>query len=475
MRSNPPPAREASAPTRVPALLSTEQFERLRDSIAAYGGVYLDAAQQRVLEAGVATRLASTGKTLVEYERDLAAPLNRVELRRLMELVVNHETFFFRNAAQFRALRDVLLPEVHSRKPAGEPVRIWSAGCATGEEAYSIGVAATEALALTGRRVEVYGTDLSEAALEKARAGFYRGRSLANVTPGQLARFFRPQDDGYSVGETLRSVVRFAPLNLLDPFPALVQGCDVIFCQNVTIYFQPAARRNLIARFFASLPAGGLLFLGFSETLWNVFDGFYAREVGGAYVYCKGSKPLHAPARPSARPRAEHRQPRMPQRRIAPDLRKRVKLASEVDEENAANRRADADRLVEDARGLADRGDLQQAAAQLQHALERDPLHEAAHVLLGVIFGRQGNWQAAVTALERSRYLSPSDPVVSFYLASAYQQCNRTEQAAREYRSALRKLETHSPDTLLAGVAVHLIRETCERQLAQTLKADRHV
>lgn len=155
--------------------MSEEQFERLRDLLASYSGVYLDAARQRVLEQGVAQRLAATGTSLTSYERLIQSVLGRDELHQLAELVLNHETFFFRNKAHIRALIETLLPELHARKLPGAPIRIWSAGCATGEEAYSLAIAVLEVLgSQSGRALEVWATDLSSVAVVRARAGYYQ-------------------------------------------------------------------------------------------------------------------------------------------------------------------------------------------------------------------------------------------------------------------------------------------------------------
>ena len=150
------------------------------------------------------------------------------------------------------------------------------------------------------RPVEIWATDLSEPALRKARTGFYRGRALQNLPGDLLARYFTPKADGYLAGDALRALVRFESLNLLEPFPRYASSVDIIFCQNVTIYFQLKTCQELIGRFYGCLPAGGLLCLGFSETLWNIFDRFHSREVAGAYVYYKETLELSAP--PAATP-----------------------------------------------------------------------------------------------------------------------------------------------------------------------------
>jgi chemotaxis protein methyltransferase CheR len=117
------------------------------------------------------------------------------------------------------------------------------------------------------------------------------------------------------------------------------------------------------------------------------------------------------------------------------------------------------------ARAHADRGDLELAAAEVQRAIEIDALNEEAQLLLGVIFGRQGQWPLAIQQLERARYLSADSALVSFYLAEAYRQDGRIDKAAREYRNTLRKLDVHPPGALLDGVAVGWLRETCQRQI----------
>lgn len=489
----------AAAPAPAPLSLASEQFARLRDLLAAYSGVYLDTARQRVLEQGLSRRLQATGEDLVGYERRIIAPGGRDELRRLAELVLNHETVFFRNAPHVQALRNVVLPELHRRKPHGAPIRIWSAGCATGEEAYSLAIIALETLGRPlSRPVEIWATDLSEPALQKARQGVYRGRALQNVPDDLLRRYFQPSGDGYAVGEAVRTLVRFEALNLLDPFPQEARGIDIIFCQNVTIYFQLDTCRALIARFYESLPEGGLLFLGFSETLWNVFDRFHSREVHGAYVYYKQAleaapnsdrspepRTTIVPVRPQSasrrgrpltvttdRPKVFHDRVRRKQTDVEALSRGRMLLEQgEIDRAFETLRHIPpqsdhaSQALTLIARAHADRGDLELAAAEVQRAIAIDVLNDEAYLLLGVIYGRQGQWAEAIRQLERARYLSAESPLISFHLAEAYRQGGQPRKAAQEYRNTLRKLDRHPPGAVLDGVAIGWLRESCQRQI----------
>ncbi len=282
--------------------LSDSQFERVRDLLATYAGVYLDRTNQRGVAAALRQRMQATGKGLESYLSHIAHARGRSELHTFAELLLNHETMFFRNQAHMAALRDIILPYLHRTKPAGAPIRIWSAGCSTGEEPYSLAILAAECIGLPlVRPVQIYGTDLSSAALHKARRARYRGRALHNVEPELRQRYFVRHEDGWQVREPIRTLVTLEQLNLLEPFPPWTSELDIIFCQNVTIYFSLETFRQLAERFFHTLPSGGMLFLGFSETLWNVFNGFQLHEVGGAFVYVKGNLPIAQRRSPSGR------------------------------------------------------------------------------------------------------------------------------------------------------------------------------
>lgn len=474
--------------TSLALTLTEEEFQRLRDILAAYSGVYLDASRQRILEAGLTRRLAATDISLAAYEQHIRTTAGREELRKLAELVLNHETFFFRNKPHMRALQEVLLPEIKRRKHAGEQIRLWSAGCATGEEAYSLAILLLETFgADAARTCEVWATDMSHAALARARTGFFQGRALKHVSPERLAQFFRPQDRGYVVNDQVRALVQFDVLNLLDPFPQKANGVDFIFCQNVMIYFQLDTCRDLLERFDGCMADDGLLFLGFSETLWNVYDGFHAREVAGAYVYAKAALP-----RPSARRATASRVVARPQQpsanraahtaSMSHPAAAREELALLAQGKELLNTgHSDAaltllrrispqamsvpQALLLIARLHADRGDLDLAVAEVQRAIEIDPLACESYLLSGILSMRQEQWLSAVHAFEKARYLDPSAPLVSFHLAEAYSRLGNSPAAIREYRATLWKLHPFAPEHILDGVAVSWLRDTCERQL----------
>lgn len=468
--------------------LTPDQAATLRNLLASYCGVYLDDARRSVLRAAVGKRAAAAGLGPDAYLGRLGAAADREELQRLAELILNHETLFFRNRPHMHALRSTILPELHRRLPPGQPLRIWSAGCASGEEPYSIAICALETLGEPlPRPIEIVATDLSAQVLARASAGVYRGRTLSNLTLQQRARFFEPRGDGLAVAERVRRLVRFEQRNLLDPLPPELRGVHAVFCQNVTIYFQLDTCRDLMGRIYQTMAEGGALFLGFSETLWNIFDRFRWREVAGAYVYYKesqpapGTAPLSPPAAPPARPAPAPPRPRAAPR-VAPSLfvgpevaeRGRALLdAGQVDQAldlfyTAPLAGAHAPQILAlAARAHANRGDLDLAVAEARRALDLSPLTTEAHVLLGLIYARQGQPLDAIRQLERARYLDAGSALIAYHLAECYRQAGRGAAALREYRNALRRLEAEPPDKLIDGVAAGWLSETCRRYVAQ--------
>ncbi len=509
-------------------VLQTEQFTAIRDRLAHYSGVFLDPTAQRVLTTGIAQRMTVTGLSLDGYVKRILHPAGGDEVQRLVELVLNHETIFFRNMVHMQALRDVVLPQLHRRKAAGEAVRIWSAGCATGEEPYSLAIMVLESLGRAlPRPVTIWATDLSEMALEKAQYGVYRGRTLTNVRPELYRRYFEQRGDGWMVRDDVRRLVTFERMNLLEPFPACAHGVDIIFCQNVTIYFQIATFRNLVERFYNVLPEGGMLFLGFSETLWNVFDRLQLREIDGAFVYVKDSRQHRVEPVAGRRQQPDRgeaaaqwrglsardngtRHDHEESRRNAPSERSALRKHAQTPlllgraQETASAKATGKDgstlnetverararlaagyaeealelltqlplagshapcMLVLMAQAHANRGDVELAVAEVRRALELDALSMEAHRLLGILYVQQGQLVEASRQFERARYLDPDAPLVSFHLAETYRQLQRREMALREYRNTVRKLAAQPPDMLLDGVAVHWLRETCERYI----------
>ncbi len=458
--------------------LTDLQWQVLSERIAAYSGVALDSSRLRSVESALAVRLEARG---LQHLEQYLWRLDDDELHALVELLVNHETQFFRTPAHYRALAEHLLPELHRARTPGLPIRCWSAGCATGEEPYSLAITALNTLPAS-RPCEIHGTDLSNRALERARAAQYRSRAVSNVAPADLERYFRPAGDSWQLVPLVKNNVVFEQHNLLTELPRWAQALDIVLCQNVTIYFALETCRALISRLFDALAPGGYLFLGYSETLWRMFDRFETVEVGGAFVYRKPAAPLSAPA---PAPRA----PARPLRAVPPpppvtdaewlqqgrELLAAGKLdqAVEVLRHVAPAAPEYPQALAVIAQVHANRGDWELAAAEATRALELDILTGDAHVLLGVVSAQQSRWPAALEHLLRAQYLDPSAPLPSFHLADVYRRQQRHDLAVREYRVTLRKLEALPSGLLLEGVSVGWLRETCVRYVQQLERSGR--
>jgi chemotaxis protein methyltransferase CheR len=247
--------------------------------------------------------LASSVPGTAEYLALLGGATGDEELRQLLPLVTVGKTSFFRDERQFKAL-DALLPGFLARvEGGGSPLRIWSAGCATGEEPYSIAMSCA-ARGLKPEQVELLATDVNPEAVAAATRGLYEARRVRDIPSPLLHQHFDREGDAWRVRASLRrSIAAIRPHNLVSvAFPSPAAGAwDVIFCRNVIIYFDTPTTRRVLEQFHHALAPGGWLLLGYSESLFRLFDGFDLTEVNGAFLYRKPEDGDLRPTRPSPR------------------------------------------------------------------------------------------------------------------------------------------------------------------------------
>ncbi|MCW2608017.1 MAG: methyltransferase, CheR-type, partial [Frankiales bacterium] len=273
-----------------PPPLTDEQFARLRTLLARAAGLAFEPSRRDSLGYCVAERLRATGAP--DVDAYLALVDEPVERQHLLDEVTIQETHFFRNPPQVRALRQHVLPALLQAAEGTRRLRIWSAGCSTGEEPYTIAMVLRELLPTTaGWDISVLGTDVSERALTAARSARYGPRSVQMATPEDLARHFTVRSDGsVEVRPEVRDLVELRHHNLVtEPVPFGPSQLDLVLCRNVTIYFARDTTRALMERLHAGLRDGGYLFLGHSETLWQVSESFRLVPLGSgdaaAFVY----------------------------------------------------------------------------------------------------------------------------------------------------------------------------------------------
>jgi chemotaxis protein methyltransferase CheR len=273
--------------------LHEEEFRLLRDLIRERFGISFDEAQRETLRSRLLSRLNHLDLlSFEEYYQFLRfAPDRSEELLHMVALLTNNETYFYRERPQLEVFSDVVLRGIRERKTHSgrREIRVLSAGCSTGEEAYTLAMLIYDSGQFFWNwEIAVTGLDVDRLALEKARSGLYFPNSFRSIDPAVLDRHFTPSGKGACVKEVIRRFVKFRQGNLLD-----LEGVedlaplDVILCRNVLIYFNDASIRKVIGNFHKLLAPGGHLLLGHAESLSRITDAFVPVRFPGTMVYQK--------------------------------------------------------------------------------------------------------------------------------------------------------------------------------------------
>jgi chemotaxis protein methyltransferase CheR len=254
-------------------VLTDSEFDRLRTIVRELTGIALADSKKELVYGRLARRLRKLKlKSFSEYCAMVEGG-EGIELQELTNAMTTNLTSFFRENYHFEQLAAEVLPYLAECRAATRRVRLWSAGCSTGEEAYSIAMVVREAQArFAGWDVRLLATDIDSRVVETAAAGIYGEERLRGVEPQRVGRWFRPCDRAaqqYAVADELKSLITFRQLNLLDAWP--VKGpFDVVFCRNVTIYFDKETQQQLFERLADLQEPGAWLFIGHSENLFNI-------------------------------------------------------------------------------------------------------------------------------------------------------------------------------------------------------------
>ena len=268
-------------------------YLKIRDLIYRISGIYHSEQKLYLLVAGCKRRM-SAGNVAgpSQYLDHLTTRPNRdAELRLLLNEITIGETYMFRHPAQLDALRNVILAQVMEGKSAigVKRVRVWSAGCSTGEEPYTLAMFLLEEKQLAGWNFDILATDLNSNSLETARAGIYGDYALRNVAEPLRRKYFRDAGNGrLEANDLLKSHIRFDRVNLSDDSKMVfLKGIDIIFCCNVLIYFDLASKRRVVQHFYTNLITGGYLFLGHAESLFRVDEAFQLVHFPSTTAYRK--------------------------------------------------------------------------------------------------------------------------------------------------------------------------------------------
>lgn len=599
-------------------VFTSEEFDLFRQLLQEKCGMHFDESKLSVVRTMVQERMAT--HNLTDYrayyrllldsshsqshdaETHSTSTSHRAlgkELRRLVEGLAVNETAFFRNKEHYRAIKEEVLPRLFRRHMKNRKIRIWSAGCSTGQEPYSLAMAAIESLEVIGEvvanwKIEIVASDISEKALRVAHNGRYRSEDMRGLGAEQIARFFRPltaasvatapldPEDIYGpdrahlvrhrpqmafeVSPQIRELVKFYFFNLVSPvYPVdKFYGFDLVLCENVTIYFTPEVTRQVIHNIGATMNEGAFLFIGYSETLWQVSDRFKLINTQDTFYYQKpfpnedptryirhqpttgplssppGSIPpalrqtddLHriippisrnsqrvaktdpllqpeanstpkAPVQPVptrfTRPADKITDPKLPALNppaslngAAPAKRQTANTAAEVKDwrsllDEGRQRMVEHDfenalaalelalvagpSQVEVLCSMAELklklGDYKTATELCQKAIRIDSLAEPAHLMLAMIYHREGRIEQAIEEFKRTIYINFDSEIAHLRLGDIYRDMGLRRDALREYKHALSLLQQRGPEEIIEDLSVGLLVQACKLNIAR--------
>ncbi len=509
--------------------LGREDVERFRTFVARRLGLQYEDAKLDQLADVLRRRMALAGSARVEtyLGRLGASPEGSGELRALAEQLTVNETFFFRNADNFRALAEAVLPDRIRANARERRLRILSAGCASGEEPYSVAILVREALPdPEAWNVEILGLDVNPASLTRAAQARYSTWSLRATRDDVKRRYFRTDGPEFTLIPAIQKMVTFEERNLVDDDPLFWQSlaCDVVFCRNVLMYFSPDQARAVVRRIGLALRPGGFLFLGHAETLRGLTQEFHLCHTHDTFYYRRGETSQAEcataadPAAPLGRTaetlpaavesmaswveviqRASERIATLagggvpaPAREAPParmgglaasspvartwDLglvlelvrQERFSEALELIGALPPDSREDPDALLLRAVLLTNGGRLDEAAAVCGRLLVVDELHAGAHYLLALCREHAGDLAGAVEHDQTAAYLDGGFSMPHLHLGLMAKRSGDATAAQRELRQALDLLAREESSRLLlfgGGFSRDMLVQLCRLEL----------
>lgn len=418
----------------------------------------------------------------------------------IAELTIG-ETYFFRDTAQLQALETEILPEIirERREKRLRILRLWSAGCSSGEEPYSLAIMLRELLEdIETWHITIRATDINEQNLERARRGFYGSWSFRQAMPSHIKqKYFREHGNQMEIVPEIRSMVSFSYLNLVeDTYPSLITNTtnmDIILCRNVTIYFDKTTTQQIAKRFHASLIEGGWLVVGHSEPLASIYKGFQAHNFPAAICYRKPLRfnaallstdlsPMHIDPPPFAAAFAAAPPPKPAKRstqEIAIDkldqvynLMKRgeLKKARDILMELLEAMPQNIDGLFLLAKLSADEGSSGDVHEILDAIDNINPLVPQSHYLRALLHQESAAWDDAKASLRRALYADRNFALAHYYMGELLYTEGNIGQARKSWQNAANLLANSEPDSLVphgdgttVGTLLHAIEQRLKR------------
>ncbi|NOY07656.1 MAG: protein-glutamate O-methyltransferase CheR [Spirochaetes bacterium] len=265
--------------------LNDREFEKFKSLIYNESGINFSDSNRTILESRLKERLRRLNLSDVMQYYSIILK-DREELKILLDSVTTNLTRFFRNIPHFKTLENYVIPEIltYKKKSGNKYFRVWSAGCSTGEEPYSIAMVLKDKLP-PEFIIEVTGSDLSLTSLMTAKEGYYPDSRINGIPGKYLDRFFETKREGYQIKQEIKGMVKFDYHNL--KFESNLMNLDIVFCRNVIIYFDKTAQESVINRFWNVMTGHSYLFIGHSESLFGMNTKFEFVKTGWATIYRK--------------------------------------------------------------------------------------------------------------------------------------------------------------------------------------------
>ncbi len=506
--------------------LSSDDFGLFQKLLIETSGLRFDESRNQSLHQALWQRLQHRGyDSYREYYNLLKFhPEGRLEIRELFDLVTIGETYFFRNKAQFDVLMRFVLPEMIQKKAASgdKSIRAWSAGCSRGDEAYSIAIAMMEVFpSFEEWRISILGTDINRKSLACSEEAVYGEKDIGHLPREYLEKYFKTEGLTYHLRDDVKVLVEFEYHNLArDPcVHEKMQNVDIIFCRNVIIYFDTETTQRVIENFYNCLSQDGYLFLGHTETLWQITNRFERVEFPQTFIYKRRLGPVQEDAmKPfmavpeiniedltfSAAPigafEAEETvegsgstlNPRPEpfgmssgrNSKLEGDFKPSANGGDptlRVDKPSEATSLSSADHTVAQDKShriaglakatiLANEAKYKEAADILGKIVQADNLSVEAYYLLGVLSYKTGDLKEAEEQFRKVIYVEPDSVLAYFNLGNMYLYQRKLRDAARELKNAIRLLEKRPKDEQVRfceDFTVDFLLRACRNTLAQ--------
>jgi chemotaxis protein methyltransferase CheR len=442
------------------AKLADLDLQRIRALVAQTMGLAYPSSHFADLQRGIFATAKELGfEDAVEFAHGLAVgPSTKKELQILANHLTVGETYFFREKRSFEILARQILPSLVANRRQGERhLRIWSAACCTGEEAYSIAIVLSQVVPDWQEwNITLLATDINSRFLRKAVSGVFGQWSFRNAPPWLLQRYFRPAGEGrFEIVPEIKSLVRFAHLNLADdvyPSPQNdTNGIDVIFCRNVLMYFTERQARQVLQRFNRAQSEGGWLIIGPNELPKMSGIPYAATNFQGTILYQKNS---HAPQHPPLPVEAIEIAPvemdeAPPQAAGAAKELEHQSSTVDTPEPSQSDASPQSSALRDSAHSLANQGKLSEALECCDQWIAADRFDSSAHYLRAMISQERGELDDAVRALRTALYLDPNYLLAHFALGNIARRRHNSQEAARHLQNARKLLRRYRPDDLI--------------------------